>query len=269
MKPIIRWPGCKRKIAKPLGYEIYHQATIGSYYAEPFCGSMAIGLQVLESGFPPYRCHFSDACEDLIIALNETSLDPLGVEAAYDKLRKQSSKEDYIHIRKHRPNNDVERAAWFFYLNSLAHNGLYRVNRKGEFNAPYGDRGKLVDRKFMEFYAKTGQAHFYIVDFEDALRDTLVDCAGSWLVFVDPPYPNTFDQYTAKRFSWDDQVRLSKSCRKSYEVGNKLWITIGDAEGLRELYDWAPSITILEEEFSIGGKKSRRNKSDTLLIRCL
>jgi DNA adenine methylase len=146
----------------------------------------------------------------------------------------------------------LARAAYFLALNLTAFNGIWRVNRLGAFNVPYGDRPDLcrvAASRLHELSDGLKTAELHCADFE-----VVVDIATSGdLVFLDPPYParndeECFTRYTLNAFGLDDQKRLSTAIDRLSDRGAKFVLTIADTPLTRELYN----------DFSIEETSSRR-----------
>src|SRR5258708_14012 len=86
----------------------------------------------------PRRAVLGDVNTDLLCFYSVLQNDPSSLTHRLVKLR--ASRELYYSLRNSKPRTAIQRAVRFAYLNRLAWNGLYRVNRRGEFNVPIGDR---------------------------------------------------------------------------------------------------------------------------------
>jgi DNA adenine methylase len=126
------------------------------------------------------------------------------------------------------------------YLITLAFNGIYRVNLRGEFNVPYGYKTHLDPcdgdriRRASELL-RTAVVRDY--DFEEALRPA----TRGDLVYLDPPYTvahgnNGFVKYNAKIFSWEDQVRLARAAKELVNKGCTVIVSNADHGSIRRLY---------------------------------
>lgn len=105
--------------------------------------------------------------------------------------------------------------ALFLFLKQMVYSGLFRVNKKGEFNAPYGgidkNRKCLID-KFNYYKSSTlinhfKNTHIYNLDFEDFLRET--NPTENDFIFLDPPYDCVFSSYEGNEFNHNDHLRLA------------------------------------------------------------
>ena len=169
----------------------------------------------------------------------------------------------------------VERAARFIYLNRTCYNGLYRVNRKGEFNVPIGryDKPKIVDRQNLLAVATALEStDLRTGDF----GDVTADCGEGDLVYLDPPYDplsetSQFTSYTREGFHREEQERLAQAFRAMAARGATVILSNSDTQLIRELYanlDPAPVVDEVEVPRSINSKGRSRGKIKELLIHC-
>lgn len=143
-------------------------------------------------------------------------------------------------IRKARPRLPKTRAARLIYLNKTAFNGLYRVNRDGGFNVPFGRYANPTvcqpERLRRASEALKG-TEVICGNFSD-----IVDEAGEGdVVYLDPPYitghsNNGFHKYNARLFSWADQKRLSTVARDLKERGVRVVVSNANHADIRDLY---------------------------------
>ena len=129
-------------------------------------------------------------------------------------------------------------AAMFIFLNKHCFNGLYRVNRKGEFNVPYNNStasshdpdNMLKILKFLK------SVEIRQGDFEDACRD----CTAGDFVFFDSPYAplkdDSFDSYTKEGFPKEDHERLASLFKRLANKGVRCMLTNHDTPFIRDLY---------------------------------
>ena len=201
----LRWAGGKSWLISFL-QELTSGLEYKNYY-EPFLGGASVFLSLT----PPKHVYLSDLNKDLIdtyIAVRDFPEDVIE-----HLLILINSEEEYYRIRSSCPKSSIEQAARFIYLNHTSYNGLYRVNKSGEYNVPYGfrvSRGYDVDK---------------IRAASERLKNTKISCEDFAerkyrikehdLVFLDPPYTvshnkNGFIEYNQKLFSLSDQYRLRK-----------------------------------------------------------
>lgn len=129
-QPFLRWLGGKRFLARAI---VEHfPSDCGTYY-EPFLGSGAVFFR-----YGAASATLSDTNDELVNAYRvvrdriEELIDWLGGQP--------QSEHHYYRLRSACLREEVERAGRFIYLNRTAFNGVWRVNRRGEFNVPYGHR---------------------------------------------------------------------------------------------------------------------------------
>ena len=133
-------------------------------------------------------------------------------------------------------------AARFIYLTTLAFNGIYRVNRAGKFNVPYGGReyGDLAGERQDELYSNALRgADIRTGDFQD-----VVEAARPGdLVYFDPPYTvahskqNGFLKYNRHLFLWDDQKRLAETVKQLDRRGSRVIVSNAHHDSIRDLYE--------------------------------
>jgi DNA adenine methylase len=147
----------------------------------------------------------------------------------------------YYGIRDSPPENKLDEAARFIFINRCAWNGLYRVDSYGHFNVPFGSRERppaICDPVAINAasFALQG-AELRTVDFSVALGR--VD-EGDF-VFADPPYvtahkDNGFVMYNERIFSWSDQLRLQRSLLGVHQRGGLFLLTNADHPSIWQLY---------------------------------
>ena len=160
------------------------------------------------------------------------------------------------------------RAAQFIYLNRTCWNGLYRVNRQGKFNVPFGHHGRTVfdARHLMDVSAALKNAEVYHADFDRILNHTQ---EGDF-VYLDPPYTslhesNGFRQYNESLFSWHDQQRLSRTAMRLAERGCTVLVSNADHESVVELYQGFSYERVVRHSILAASAEFRRVTSELLI----
>ena len=145
----------------------------------------------------------------------------------------------YYRIRDQVFANKIDRAAQLIYLNRTCWNGLYRVNRSGRFNVPFGNHGRQVFdvSHLLEVAAALKDATLKSGDFEGVVRQAE---PGDFIYF-DPPYATNcgkagFRQYTEHRFSWHDQKRLGDTAVELADRGCSVLVSNANYEPIISLY---------------------------------
>lgn len=179
-----------------------------------------------------------DQLEPLISTYESVKSHPDDIYRAFEAW--PVDRDNYYAVRDMTPAGPIERAAQFIYLNKTAWNGLYRVNRQGRFNVPFG---LPKSTNIVPLEALRAASHILrSADLEHGdFETTLADARRGDLVFVDPPYVtshnnNGFVEYNEKLFSWADQVRLATTCAELARKGVIVVATNAAHETIRELY---------------------------------
>lgn len=203
--PFLRWAGGKSWLIKYLA-QILNETEFQNYH-EPFLGGGAIFFSLQIDG----EVYLSDLSTELIEVYTTVRDDPDGVIAELRKF--QNTPECYYDIRGRRFRKPAKRAARFIFLNQTSFNGLYRVNKQGIYNVPYGFREKqfLEPEKIRLASQKLQVAQLSHGDFATCQEHI----QPGDLVFLDPPYTvshnhNGFIKYNQQLFSIEDQRRLSQ-----------------------------------------------------------
>ena len=202
VKPFLRWAGGKQWIAGQLAKLI--PADSATYY-EPFLGGGSLYLAAL-----PKAAILSDINPRLIETYRMVKDRPLEVITALESWG--NDERSYYNIREVEYEDPIHRVAQFIYLNRTCWNGLYRVNRQGKFNVPFGNHGRAVfgTQHLLDVSNALKNAEIVSGDFEEILAQ-----AGSRdFIYFDPPYVSSqtstgFSKYNATTFTWHDQQRLA------------------------------------------------------------
>lgn len=209
--PFIRWAGGKTRL---LGRILPYVPDRIDAYFEPFLGGGAVFFaarrRVRES------IQLSDLNEELINTWQVVRERPDAFLDALDAYKGKNDEESYYEVREaEAPEWPVARAARFAYLNQTAWNGLWRVNRWGRFNVPWGNRPfRGYDSASIVRLSEVLQdVEIELADFRDVLgRPSRGD-----FVYLDPPYlpvsdTSKFSGYTEKRFRTADLEELALIC---------------------------------------------------------
>lgn len=235
LMPFLKWPGGKRWFV----YGYADQLPVDyRTYIEPFLGAGSVYFHL-----QPRQALLGDINADLINAYQAIKKDWRGVvhSLRYRQRRHREDADSYFYwLRERAPADPVERASRLIYLNRTCFNGIFRVNRQGQFNVPRGDKEKVVIETddFRAMAKLLAGAKLLVGDFE-----SLVDRAREDdLVFCDPPYTvrhnhNGFRKYNEVLFSWADQERLAAALLRAARRGAKVVCTNANHESVRGLYN--------------------------------
>ena len=236
-KPFLKWVGGKRALVPEI--RRYMPGQFNRYF-EPFMGGAALFFDVA-----PQNAVLSDVnaelvnCYDIVKSQPEALIDALAGHY-YDK-------EYYYQIRDidRDPTafaalSKVERAARLLFLNRTGFNGMYRVNRKGQFNVPFG---RYANPDIIKAEA-IRNAHVLLQNATICHRPftAIIDHAREGdFVYFDPPYiplsqTANFTSYAQEDFSYEDQVMLSDICRALDEKGVYFIASNSFHETVKDLY---------------------------------
>lgn len=250
-RPFLRWAGGKQWLADAL---LKAASPVAGRYIEPFVGGGAVFFR---SGFT--EVHLADANPALIETYLNVRDEAPSVISALESWR--PDEETYYAIREQRFPSSVMRAAQFIYLNRTCWNGLYRVNRKGTFNVPYGrpSRRNPLETRSIQRASKSLQG----VTLEAAhFSTTLRAVSAGDFVYCDPPYTlqheaNGFIKYNEALFRWTDQVELAAYARRLADSGALVVISNAWHPSLLELYDGFHALRLARRS-TLGGSGARR-----------
>lgn len=255
IEPFVRWAGGKTWL-------IPHMPTIVGdlhieHYHEPFLGGGAIYFSMEHAK----RSYLSDANSQLINTYIQVRDNPEELIEFFMQL--PNTEDDYYRIRSEITGDDtVENAARFLYLNQTSYNGLYRVNREGRYNVPYGFRANWVydPERIRVASLRLQNTRISTGDFEvNKYRIKEND-----LVFLDPPYTvshnnNGFIAYNQKLFSLEDQQRLKRFIEYIKAKGAFYILTNAAHETIREIFlTQGDRIVELQRNSLIGGRNAAR-----------
>lgn len=203
IEPFLRWAGGKSWFVKYIP-QLTSNIDINHYH-EPFLGGAAVFFSLTLNR----KSYLSDANEELIITYNSIKTNPRDVINILEEY--ENTRDFYYDIRNYTPINEIELAAKFIYLNQTSYNGIYRVNKSGQYNVPYGYRANwnYDANRILQASEKLQNTR---IEYGDFTLNKYRIKAGD-LVFLDPPYTvshndNGFIEYNAKLFSLEDQQRL-------------------------------------------------------------
>jgi len=233
--PFLKWPGGKRWLV--YSYADLFPLEYGTY-VEPFLGGGAVYFFL-----KPPQALLGDINAELVDAYRAIKGDWQALESSlrYRQRRHRETPDAYYYwLRSKNPNSLVQKASRLIYLNRTCFNGIYRVNRQGQFNVPRGTKDKVIIESddFESMSRLLASAELVASDFE-ALIDNA--CSGDF-VFCDPPYTvrhnyNCFRKYNEVLFSWADQERLAHALLRAAERGVKVLCTNANHDSVRLLYD--------------------------------
>lgn len=263
VKPFIKWAGGKQGIADSL-VRLFPRAF--DRYFEPFVGGGSVLLTVLSQGKKrAVACDMNSWLIDTYVAVRDSWAD---VARLLDGM--PNTREDFLRIRAIDPRELplVARAAHFIYLNKTCFRGLFRVNRQGVFNVPYGayQRSYYHPGNLKAVSAAIQNVEFRSADFELSLCDVTSDD----FVYFDPPYYKQggyadFNRYTSCQFREPDHFRLAAVCRELDRRGVKWAVSNSDTQFVRELFDGFEMLSV-ENRREINLNSQKRSVKELLIV---
>ncbi|CAA0207416.1 DNA adenine methylase [Tenacibaculum maritimum] len=264
IKPFLRWAGGKTWFTKHL--ENYIPKEFNDYY-EPFVGGGSIFFFLKSKGYIKNKAYLSDSNPNLINAYKVLKNHS---EALFKILNTQfDSEQEYYRIRSTDFTDPIAKAAQFLYLNKTSFNGIYRVNKSGKYNVPYGRRNlkNLYDFEHLkEVSIALKNTHLSTQDFKKRCKHI----KKSDFVFIDPPYTvahenNGFIQYNQSIFSWNNQLQLSELTVELDKKNVHFLVTNAYHDCIKEIYQTGNQTKLLRAS-TIGGKGAARAKYKEIII---
>ncbi len=230
----------------------------GTYF-EPFIGGGALFFALA-----PKKSVICDKNSELITTYRIIQNDVENLMHILDQHQMHHNRDYYYEIRALNPDelSPCARAARFIYLNKTCYNGLYRVNKNGEFNVPYGHRKKvsLYDRdNLLRSHAALRHTMIQQADFSD------INPQKGDFVYFDPPYFETFTQYTQEDFGPKEQERLCDFCHKLDKKGVHFILSNSNTPFIQELYQQF-HIDIIEAPRYISCNGRQRGKIQEVIV---
>lgn len=233
-RPILKWAGGKQQLLSELLEKVPEQY---NKYIEPFMGGGALFFALA-----PGKAVISDSNPDLINVYRTVAHD---VEGVIKHLKTYKvDKDSYYDIRAVDTSKmpDVQQAARTIYLNRTCFNGLYRVNRQGCFNVPYGHYKNPRVCREEELRAASAilkKAEILCLDYKKVLKKY----AGEGdFIYIDPPYLpiseySDFKRYTKEQFYEEDHFELAEEVKRLHELGCHIVLTNSNHPLVYELYE--------------------------------
>jgi DNA adenine methylase len=266
-KPIVKWAGGKTKLLDPLLARV--PTRIGTY-VEPFAGGAALFFALADDPSRSFeRAVLADRNEDLIACYRTVRDEVEALIAALSGFR--YDEDEYYRVRAEdgAAMPDLARAARMIFLNRTCFNGLWRVNKSGKFNVPFGryDKPRIVDAVGLRAASRAlAKAEIVSADFEDVTRSL----GPGDFVYLDPPYvpvskSASFTTYSAGGFGPADQERLVVELARLRASGVAAVLSNADTEATRELYrDFA--IHLVTAPRAINSQAGGRGRVGELIV---
>lgn len=288
-KPFIKWVGGKGQLIEQLDEQL--PANFADWqdvtYIEPFVGGGAMLFYMLQR-YPNIRhavindvnpdlttcyCVVRDMPEELITSCEE-------IQSAYNALQTEDARREFFLAVRDRFNeknlDPLENTTKFFFLNRTCFNGLYRVNKKGLFNVPFGKYANLQICN-PETIRKDSELLQHVEILTGDFEKTFDYAHGNTFFYFDPPYrplsdSSSFNDYAKESFNDDAQIRLKEFCDRINGFDYYFMLSNSDCKGNDEednFFDVLYGAYHIERVWasrSINSNPSKRGKLTELLI---
>ena len=263
--PFLKWAGGKSRLLKQYSPYFPPRNEIRHYY-EPFIGGAAVFFYL-----QPQETTLSDINKKLVDVYRIVQQD---VEGLIRLLKEQKNEKEYFYrIRALDPADlsPQEQAARLIFLNKTCYNGLYRENRGGRFNVPFGryKNPKICDEQRLRTASTVLQGvNLQEADFDQAVSNAI---PGDF-IYLDPPYAplsatSNFTSYNRYNFLIADQRRLADTFHDLTARGCDVMLSNSNAPIIYELYgDRGYHLIEVKSRRNINSKADRRGLVTELLI---
>ena len=243
-KPVLKWAGGKSKLIPEIESrfpkDIDKEITT---YIEPFIGGGAVFFHIMNE-YKFKKVIINDINKELVLmykVLKEKPYELIEIlerkQNEYNNLNSLEEKSELFYSIREKFNKgkgsisydiidikEIEHASYMIFLNKSCFNGLYRENKKGLFNVPFGKKEKI------NIFEKAN-----ILSASNALQDVIIlngDFEGieryindKSFIYMDPPYrplkKDSFTDYSREEFNDNSQKRLAELCERIDKVGAK------------------------------------------------
>jgi DNA adenine methylase len=288
-KPFIKWVGGKSQLIEQLDAQL--PADFGKWenvtYVEPFVGGGAMLFYILQRYPNIKRAVINDINPDLANCYRTVRDNPeeliaslKDIEGSYLALETEEARKEFfmaVRARYNEKNLDpIENTTKFFFLNRSCFNGLYRVNKKGLFNVPFGrySNPTICDP---ETIRKDSELLQRVEILNGDFEATFDYAQGKTLFYFDPPYrplsdTSSFNDYAKEAFNDDAQIRLKEYCDKINTAGYTFMLSNSDCKGKNEednFFDVLYSAYKIERVWasrSINSNPNKRGKLTEILV---
>lgn len=263
--PLLRWAGGKQRMVDALVARLPHDFS-SRLYVEPFLGAASLYLAT-----KPQMARLSDKNRHLMACYAQVRSDPDAIARCLAAHRRHHGQLHYYRTRDIYNTSEASpaKAARFIYLNRTGFNGIFRVNKKGHYNVPYGYKSKaaIPARHHLQAVGELlGRARLGTQCFREAIEE----CPKQSFLYLDPPYPPLngtayFTHYTSDRFDDNDQEALAQLVRHAHNRGILFLMSNADTPLIRGLYRGFQMDTIPVTRFVTAS--ARKHKVGEVLIR--
>lgn len=273
-RPFLRWVGGKQTFVARFGSVL---PQVAGRYFEPFLGSGTVFFYLQRRQGRPLEAVLGDVNVPLVKTYLAIRDDPQGVARRVADLaadfRAADDQSAYYYERRSQYNASLPTPdpALFIFLNRSCWNGLYRVNRRGQFNVPLGRlRTGLMAPSADDLVAVS--AALVRARLRAAAWETTISTARAGdFIFLDPPYYSDTNRDDTKYQRWGfgmgEHERLASRLASLCHRGVDFVLTNSAEPEMRTLYEKAGlGVTLVEMPRSVSGKIDRRQPSVELVV---
>lgn len=265
MKPFIKWAGGKRSL---MGKILPHVPKNIRTYHEPFVGGGAVFFAL--RGLNRFgKARLNDANKRLVQTYSAVQKD---VEGVIRRLRRMPNDEAFFYKTRQRKLDrevDTSVAAWLIYMNKTCFNGLFRENRAGQFNVPFGHYECPIICDEDTLRAASDSLRGVKLSSTDFLTAAMHAKEGDF-VYFDPPFMprgnREFTSYVGNDFGYEDHVRLRNVARELKAAGVRVLLSNSNTDDVLDLYaDGFEHEEVGGRRSIAAGGQSRGDVSDLLI----
>ena len=284
-KPFVKWVGGKTQLIDqleamlPADFDQWENVT----YIEPFVGGGAMLFYMLQT-YPNIKSAIiNDINEDLTMCYKVVKSSPKSlveslkeIQNEYYSLTSEGSKKEFFLLMRSEFNtkslDPIKNTTLFFFLNRTCFNGLYRVNKSGLFNVPFGRYETPMICDTNTIFADSELLQRVKILTGDYTQ-TLDYATDNTLFYFDPPYrplnaTSSFNDYTKEAFNDLAQRRLKDFCDQVQNKGYKFMLSNSDCkDGFFDDLYMQYQIERVWASRSINANPQKRGKLTELLIR--
>lgn len=251
-KPLLKWAGGKTQLLSELLSKMPKKY---GRYIEPFFGGGALFFAVR-----PVGGIIADSNPELVNLYRSVAVDVDGVIAQLRCI--ENTEEVFYAVRALDCTklSSVEAAARTIFLNRTCYNGLYRVNKSGGFNVPFGryKNPRIIDEEALKAASEIlSNTTIICSDYKTVLRE---NAQSGDFIFLDPPYLPVseyadFKRYTKEQFYEEDHVELAAEVNRLHELGCHVILTNSNHPLVHEQYrKFAIEVVQTKRYISCNGK---------------
>lgn len=274
-QPFIKWAGGKRNLFPELLEKFPKEF---ANYHEPFLGGGAVFFELYSKGLlNDKKIFLADINAELINAYHVVKNNPNQLISALNAYKKQHNQAFYYQTRaldrseSFKKLTTIQKAARFIYLNKTCFNGLYRVNKKGQFNTPMG-RYKNPNIADITTILSASEALQKATISNQPFAEIISHTHQNDLIYLDPPYyplnaTSSFTAYNEDDFLDKQQQELFHLFEKLHRKKCFVVQSNSDTKFIHDLYIKYQQHKVLMANRHINSQVNKRQKITELLIR--